>query len=88
MPKPVPKMRTPSNLYEILGISPDSSHEQVVKVAKKVRVKVHPDRLKRVGGLTEEQERAVDQEAALVGQAADILSDPVLRRRYDMRLHA
>lgn len=71
-----------------LGISPDSSQEQIIKAAKEVRIKTHPDRLKRQGGLTEEQERKVDVEAALVGQAADILSNPELRRKYDMRLRA
>lgn len=51
-----------------------------------MRIKVHPDRLKRAGGLTVEQERAIDLEAKLVGQAADVLSDPGLRRGYDLKL--
>lgn len=85
-PKSHRKMKTLGNIYEKLGIIPDSSHEQTVQAAKEMRIKVHPDRLKRVGGLTEEQERAIDREAALVGQAADVLSDPVLRRKYDMKL--
>ena len=79
---------TPRSHYVTLGISPDSSQEQIIKAAKEVRIKTHPDRLKRQGGLTEEQERKVDVEAALVGQAADILSNPELRRKYDMRLRA
>ena len=69
--------------YARLGISADSSHEQVLKAAKEMRVKTHPDRLKRKEGLTEGEERGIDVEAALVGQAADILSDPVLREKYD-----
>lgn len=78
------------NHYVTLGISPSSSHEQVVKVAKKMRIEVHPDRLKQEcgqgDGLTEEQEKAIDLEAKLVGQAADALSDPALRRMYDLKL--
>ncbi len=51
-----------------------------------MRVKMHPDRLKRPGGLTREQEKEIDQEAALVGQAADVLSDQKARARYDLEL--
>ena len=88
-PKPEdPETRVPGSHYETLGISPKCSHEEIIKAAKEMRVKAHPDRLKRAGGLTEEQERGIDLEAALVGQAADILSDPVLRRMYDMKLRA
>ena len=80
-------MKTPENHYKTLDIGPDSSHEQIVQAAREIRIKVHPDQLKRVGGPTEEQERAINREAALVGQAAHVLSDPVLRRKYDMKLH-
>ena len=69
--------------YQRLGIGPHSSHEQVLKAAKEMRVKTHPDRLKRREGLSEEQERKIDTDAALVGQAADVLSDPALREKYD-----
>lgn len=69
--------------YARLGVGKDSSHGEVLKAAKAMRVKVHPDRRKRQEGLTDEEKGAIDQEAALVGQAADVLSDPGLRRRYD-----
>lgn len=74
------------NHYARLGISAHSSHEQVLKAAKEMRVKMHPDRLKRQEGLTEEQKRAIDVEAAIVGEAADVLSDPVLRQKYDCKI--
>ena len=32
------------DLYAKLGISADCSHEQVVKAANEMRVKMHPDR--------------------------------------------
>ena len=75
------------NHYARLGISADSSHEQVLKAAKELRVKTHPDRLKRKEGLTEGQRRAIDAEAALVVQTADVLSNPVLRQNYDCKMH-
>lgn len=74
------------NHYTRLGIGADSSHDGVLKAAKEMRIKTHPDRLKRQEGLTDEQERAIDREAALVGQAADVLSDPDLRQKYDRRM--
>ncbi|CAF9927140.1 hypothetical protein IMSHALPRED_007132 [Imshaugia aleurites] len=73
--------------YKRLGIGPHSSHEEVLKAAKEVRVRTHPDRLKRQEGLTDEQMRVIDVEAALVGQAADVLTDPVLRSRYDCNVY-
>ena len=72
--------------YARLGISRGSSHEQVLKAAKEMRVKTHPDRLKRREGLREEEIQAIDLEAALVGEAADVLSDPGMRYRYDRKM--
>ena len=80
------KTNKPRSHYATLGISPHSSHEQILKAAKEMRVRTHPDRLKRGRGLTEAQEMKIDAEAALVGQAADILSDPELRAKYDENL--
>ena len=72
--------------YAVLEIDSRSSHEQVIKAAKEMRVKFHPDRLKRQEGLTEEQKQTIDTKAGLVGEAAEILSDPVLRRKYDQEM--
>lgn len=72
--------------YARLGISRGSSHEQVLKAAKEMRVKTHPDRLKRREGLSEDEIRVIDLEAALVGEAADVLSDPGMRYRYDCKM--
>ena len=73
--------------YKRLGISKDSSHEEVLRAAKEMRVKMHPDRRKRKEGLTVEEEGAIDLEAKLVGQAADVLSDPNARLKYDCQVH-
>ena len=73
--------------YARLGVRAHSSHEEVLKAAKEMRIKTHPDRLKRQAGLTEEEKQAIDAEAAFVGQAADVLSDPDLRLIYDCKMH-
>lgn len=53
--KPPPQQEAiPRSHYATLGISPRSSQEEITKAAKEMRVKTHPDRLKRQGGLTEE----------------------------------
>ena len=73
--------------YAVLGVSPYADYDQIVKAAKEMRVKVHPDRRKRAAGvLSEEELRAIDEEAARVGMAADILSDPELRLQYDFKV--
>lgn len=70
--------------YSILAISPQASQEEMLKAAKAARINSHPDRLKRQEGLTDEQMLKIDLEAALVGQAADVLCNPGLRFKYDM----
>ena len=46
--------------------------------AKKMRIKVHPDMLKRKKpGISMEEKIAIDEQAKTVGEAAEILSDPV-----------
>lgn len=94
--KKIPKARErdalnakkPQTHHVTLGISQNSSHEQIMKAAKEMRIKMHPDRLKRQGGLTQEQKKKIDVEAARVGQPADILSNPELRAKYGGKLRA
>ena len=66
-----------SDYYARLGVGAYSSYEQVLKAAKKMRVKMHADLRKRRDGLTE----------ALVGQAVDVLLDLDLRLKYDYKVH-
>ena len=65
--------------YAKLGISADCSYEQMIKAAKEMRMKMHPDRRKWISRLSEEEMMKIDVDAASVGQAADVLSDPDLR---------
>lgn len=47
---------------------------RVVDAAKKMRIKTHPDRLKKPD-MSEEKQK-IDAEASNIGQAADVLLDP------------
>ena len=83
---PAEKKKNYPGHYGTIQISPYSTQQEVNKAAKAMRISTHPDRLKRQAGLTEEQKKAIDVHAILVGQAADILSDPHLRRKYDSEI--
>ena len=80
-----PTVKRAPDHYATLGINAASSHEEVLKAAREMRVRTHPDRLKRQEGLTEEGKRRIDGMAAKVGEAADVLCDPEMRRRYDAK---
>lgn len=71
--------------YAVLNVSQHASHEEVVKAAELMRVKCHPDRSKRWGGLSSEEKGDADRRAALVGQAADVVCDPSSGYRYDLQ---
>ena len=75
------------NHYATLQVHPDSSQYQIFRAANDMRIKTNPGRLKRRGALTEEQEIAIDIEAARVKEASDVLTDPTLRRAYDRRMN-
>jgi len=57
--------------YDILGVPPDASPEEIKHAYRKRARKAHPDR----GGATEEM--------ALINTANDVLSSPERRARYD-----
>lgn len=55
------------------------------KAAKVARVRAHPDR-KIKADMTEGEKHAINKEAARVGQAADILTDPIKVNNGDLLL--
>ena len=68
------------NYYEILGVSPSASDEEI-KTAYRERVKErHPDRF---SGKDEEITRILNEKTALINEAYRILSDPDERKKYD-----
>ncbi|KAI4188804.1 MAG: hypothetical protein LQ348_003883 [Seirophora lacunosa] len=73
------------DLYGCLDLSVSSPYEEVVQAARRRRIEVHPDKVKKPG-MTDEELRRIDEIAKEVGQAADILSDPIKRAKYDREL--
>lgn len=61
-----------STLYDTLGIHPDATDEEIKAAYRKQAMILHPDR---EGG---DNEKFVE-----AAHAYDVLSDPVLRKRYD-----
>ena len=62
--------------------------EEILKVAKARRIEVHPDRLKRREGLSEEEMAEIDQVAMEVGEAALTVSGVRERAVYDAEVRA
>ena len=50
-------------------------HSRIKKAVKGMRVKCHPDKMKKPG-MSDKELAEIDAKAAQVGQAADTLSDP------------
>ena len=68
--------------YSVLGISPRASSDEIRKAARTMRVESHPDKLKK-SGMSRSQKEEVDNWAAKIGQAADVLTDPHQKVKYD-----
>ena len=85
-PKPQNNMASPTiNYYDLLGTTSNATHPEILKAAKKARIAAHPDRRSGEGLSPEEVDRIVEQSKA-VGEAADVLSEPSKRLRYDAKL--
>ncbi|KAL8904016.1 MAG: hypothetical protein Q9171_007198 [Xanthocarpia ochracea] len=77
----------PPNYYARLGLSEDATAEEIKKASKMMRVKTHPDQVKRGNpNMTEEDMAKVTATAANVGEAADVLEDPRKKMEYDERI--
>lgn len=66
-------------LYEILGISPDATAEEIKSAYRRQAMRWHPDR-------NPENKDAAEQRFKDIGYAYSILSDPDKRRAYDEKL--
>lgn len=82
--QPPPKEDGPVDIYAILGIWPQSSHQEAKQAVRKRRIETHPDKLKRVG-MSKDEEKRIDEQAKLVGFAADIVLDKSKREQYDLK---
>ena len=63
--------------YSTLGLTPDSSAEEIKKAYRKLAMQYHPDRN---GGNPEGEERLKE-----INEAYQILGDEKKRRRYDLQ---
>lgn len=66
------------NPYEILGVSPNASSDEVKRAYRKAALQHHPDRQ-----TTEAAKQAAHIKFAQISNAYEILSDDTQRRQYD-----
>ena len=66
----------PSSHYEVLGVVPSASIEEIKKAYRKLALRYHPDK---ANNCPDSEEKFKD-----VSKAYEILSDPEARRRYDV----
>ncbi|KAL8773959.1 MAG: hypothetical protein Q9209_001389 [Squamulea sp. 1 TL-2023] len=77
----------PPNHYARLGLSEDATAEDIKIASKKMRVKTHPDQVKKEKpNMTEEELAKVTAISAKVNDAVDILQDPREKALYDRRI--
>ena len=73
--------------YATLSLEHLTSAHEIKLAAKRRRVEVHPDRLKKAG-MSESECGEIDAAAAKVGQAAEILLNPEQKEKYDRKWQA
>jgi curved DNA-binding protein CbpA len=69
-------MQSDRDYYEVLGVAPDASAEEIKEAYRKLAFQCHPDRHQ----ASEEAHKKMQE----VNAAYAILSDPIKRREYDL----
>jgi curved DNA-binding protein CbpA len=64
------------NYYEVLGIEPSASAEEIKRAYHRLAFQCHPDKNRESAEAHEEMER--------INEAYTVLSDPIKRREYDL----
>ncbi len=70
------------NHYGTLGISSQASAAEIKRAVREKRFQTHPDKVKK-SGMSSRELQEIDERAARVGQAADVLTDPEQKNAYD-----
>ena len=86
-PTQKPQEPAPLDIYTILKISPESSPDDIKRTVRIRRIETHPDKRRRQSSSREEED-TIEEEAKLVGWAADIVLDPEKRRKHDEQMRA
>jgi hypothetical protein len=76
-PQPVKAAMEVEDLYQILGVEPQATHDQVHAAYRALARTVHPDVCKEPGA---------SEHFALISKAYTVLKDPERRRKYDRLL--
>ncbi|MBJ7311809.1 DnaJ domain-containing protein [Rugamonas sp. CCM 8940] len=66
------------NLYNVLGVAPNASDEEIKKVYRSLAMRFHPDRNDAPGA---------EQRFKSITKAYEILSDPVKRDEYNQSVN-
>ena len=66
------------NYYDILGLRPNASQDEIKTAYRKLTLKVHPDR--------NESDTYFDDLYNSINEAYEVLSIPSVRQKYDLRL--
>ena len=66
------------NLYNVLGIAPNASEDEIKKVYRSLAMRYHPDR---------NQEPGADARFKAIAKSYEVLSDPVKREEYNQSLN-
>lgn len=68
--------RSEKDYYEVLGVAPDASAEEIRRSYHRLAFQCHPDRNRSSEEAHEEMEK--------INEAYAVLSDPISRREYDL----
>ena len=72
-------MTPSSNCYELLGVSPSANNAELRKAFRQLSKRLHPD-------TTSLPRDEATRQFQNVCEAYDLLSDPILRANYDLRI--
>jgi DnaJ-class molecular chaperone len=69
-------MAEEQSYYDILGVSPDATEEQIKKAYRKLALKWHPDK-------NQDNLEEAEKMFKLISEAYEVLSDSNQRKKYD-----